>query len=191
MKQTRTILIIFLLIVLSLPLQAQNDSLITPITKSTSTFTKEKKHSPITAVCLSIIPGGGQIYNHKAWKIPIIYAGLCGCTHFIFQYGSEMVSARKEYIDRKELMLPYANPDYKDIPTENLITLKNNAMRKMEIAFAAAALVYALNMVDAMVDAHLYEFDVSDNLTLQWSPSLIQPIASFRPSYGVNFQIRF
>ncbi len=198
MRYAKSIFTIAILIVLSLNLQAQNDSVMAPtrvskssIRVSTSDSAKVVKHKPSTAVCLSIIPGGGQIYNRKAWKVPIIYAGLCGCGHFIYTFGKDMVSYKNEFINRRDGNTALLDPQLENTPTENLITLKNNAMRNMEIAIGVAAIVYALNMVDAMVDAHLYYFDVSDDLSLQWSPSMMPSIASNRLSYGVSLQLRF
>lgn len=61
----------------------------------------------------------------------------------------------------------------------------------MELAIAATAVVYILNIIDAMVDAHLYYFDISDDLSLRWTPSMNFNMASNRPTYGVSLQFNF
>lgn len=191
MKHVRILLLIITAIVLNLTVQAQNDSLINPMRVTKADSVKVSKHSPTTAMLLSIVPGGGQIYNHKAWKIPIFYAGLAGCGHFIYHYANLMVGSRNEYINRRDGNIELLNPKFEDTPTENLIQLKNDYMRNMEIAIGIAAIVYALNIVDAMVDAHLYYFDVSDDLSLQWAPSLVPTYASNRMAYGLTLQFRW
>ena len=175
---------------MNLTAQAQNDSVIAPMRVTKEDSVKVSKHKPSTAMLLSIVPGGGQIYNHKAWKIPIFYAGLAGCGHFIYHYANLMVGARNEYINRRDGNTALLDPYFSDTPTGNLIQLKNDYMRNMEIAIGVAAIVYALNIVDAMVDAPLYYFDVSD-LSLQWAPSLVPTYASNRMAYGLTLQFRW
>ncbi len=61
----------------------------------------------------------------------------------------------------------------------------------MEISIAATAIIYTLNFIDAMVDAHLYYFDVSDDLSLHWSPMLLPNPVNTSPSYGVSVVLAF
>ena len=61
----------------------------------------------------------------------------------------------------------------------------------MEISIGVTAIFYVLNIIDAMVDAHLYYFDISDDLSLRWSPSVMPSLAHNRPSYGMSLQFRF
>ena len=74
---------------------------------------------------------------------------------------------------------------------ENILAMKQKAQRNMEIAIAATAIVYTLNFIDAMVDAHLYYFDVSDDLSLFWSPMLLSNPINTSPSYGVSVVLSF
>ena len=175
---------------------AQNDSVITPEPINTTQVkatdsVKVTQHKPSTAMLLSLVPGGGQIYNHKAWKIPIIYAGLEACGYFIYQNAEKMVAYRNEFINRRDGHTELLNPNFAITPTENLVQLKNDCMRKMEIFIGVGVIVYALNIIDAMVDAHLYYFDISDDLSLQWSPALVPSIATSRPSYGATVVFKF
>ena len=68
------------------------------------------KHSPTAAMLWSIIPGGGQIYNRKYWKVPIVYGLLEGSCYFLTKYASDMVLYRSEFINRRdghtELLIP-------------------------------------------------------------------------------------
>ena len=196
MTEIRALLLSILFIVLGLSLKAQNDSVITPADipptqVKASDSVKVVQHKPSTAMLLSLIPGGGQIYNHKAWKIPIIYAGLEVCGYFIYQNAEKMVAYRNEFINRRDGHTELLNPNFALTPTENLVQLKNDCMRKMEIFIGVGVIVYALNIIDAMVDAHLYYFDISDDLSLHWTPTLVPSLTTSRPSYGATVTLKF
>ena len=149
------------------------------------------KHSPTAAMLYSIIPGGGQIYNRKYWKVPIIYGLFEVSGYFLYKYTSEMLLYKREFINRRDghtdLMIPgLANSD-----DENILSMHQKALRNMEISLAATALIYTLNFIDAMVDAHLYYFDVSDDLSLYWSPMLLPTPGGTSPSYGISVALSF
>jgi len=116
----------------------------------------------------AVIPGLGQTYNKKYWKIPIIYAALGGLgywginNHIQYKYYSD--NLRAEYDDDATTTnsTPYS-PD-------QLIVQKNYYKKFRDIAIMGGALVYALNIIDANVDAHLKTFDVSDDLSMKIKP---------------------
>ena len=142
---------------------------------------KVAKHSPTAAMLYSIIPGGGQIYNRKYWKVPVIYGLFEVSGYFLYKYTSEML------LYKRELLIPgLANSD-----DENILSMHQKALRNMEISLAATALIYTLNFIDAMVDAHLYYFDVSDDLSLYWSPMLLPTPGGTSPSYGISVALSF
>ncbi len=149
---------------------------------------KTSPHSPTAAMLLSVIPGGGQIYNKKYWKVPVVYACLGASAYCIYYTGSEMSAYRNEYINRKNGVVSKLNPDFASIPDENLIKQKNQYLRYMEISIGVTAILYALNIIDAVVDAHLYDFNISDDLSLRVSPALLDNrLASpSLPVYGVS-----
>ncbi len=151
-------------------------------------------HSPKKATIFSaILPGLGQAYNKKYWKIPIIYAGVGACTYFF-------ISNNKEYkVLKSELQFRFLqdslslNPKYATYSNENLTSLKNYYQRNRELSLIVGILIYALNIIDASVDAHLFSFDVSDDLTLN-----IQPYSNinfgqknYSPSNGLAFIFKF
>ena len=150
------------------------------------------KHSPTAAMLWSIIPGGGQIYNKKYWKVPIVYGLLDASCYFLTKYASDMMLYRREFINRRDGNIDDLIPGLADTPDENILAMKQTSQRNMEICIAATAIIYTLNFIDAMVDAHLYYFDVSDDLSLFWSPSVMpSPIRNTSPSYGVSFVLSF
>ena len=100
---------------------------------------------------------------------------------------------RNEYIYRHtEGCESLVNPQLADQNDENIIQLKNNNLRNMEIAIGVTAILYALNIVDAMVDAHFYDFDISDDLSLRIAPQILAPNMSLnRPAYGVGINLKW
>lgn len=152
---------------------------------------KVSKHSPTVAMLYSIIPGGGQIYNKKYWKVPIIYGLFEVSGYFLYKYTSEMLLYRREFINRRDGHTDLLIPGLANSDDENILSMHQKALRNMEISLAATALIYTLNFIDAMVDAHLYYFDVSDDLSLYWSPMLIPTPGSTSPSYGVTVALTF
>ena len=132
-----------------------------------------KKHNPKTASCLALIPGAGQIYNKKYWKVPIVYAGLGTTSYLIYYYGNLTSIYRKEYVARVNGDTDNLNPNLANITSdENILAQRNFYRRNMEICVAACVIVYALSILDAAVDAHLFYYDVSDNLSLGIKPKI-------------------
>lgn len=152
---------------------------------------KVSKHSPTAAMLYSIIPGGGQIYNRKYWKLPIVYGTIGTSSFFIYYFAKDMVKYRNEFIYRRDGMSDLFDPKLAQYSNENILAMKQTSQRNMEIAIAVTAILYTLNIIDAMVDAHLFYFDVSDDLSLRFSPAMLPSYASARPSYGVGLNIRF
>jgi len=154
---------------------------------------KTLKHPPMRALLFSaLLPGLGQAYNKKYWKIPIIYAGLGGIGYLIYYENSKYQGYRKAYIMQVDGN-PYTQGIYAG--TSNAPTLeigKNYYRRNLDLACVGLFAWYALNLVDATVDAHLFKFDVSDNLSLHWQPdfqfSAMNGIKT--TSFGLKLQVK-
>ena len=146
-----------------------------------------KKHSPKKASWLALIPGAGQIYNKKYWKLPIVYGGLAATGYFIYYFGDLTSMYRKEYVARLNEDEEHLNPDLENASTENIKQNRDYYRRNMEICVAACAIVYMLSILDACVDAHLYYYDVSENLSLGIKPKInYNPInGTFTPSMAL------
>jgi hypothetical protein len=116
----------------------------------------------------AILPGLGQVYNKKYWKVPVIYAAIAGIGYFARQFNQEY----QDY--HNELLYRYANTGYinslSEYSTDNLVVLKNQSKKYRDLCFIGMGIFYVLNIIDANVDAHLKKFDVSDNLSLRLAP---------------------
>lgn len=143
-------------------------------------------HSPKKATLLStFLPGAGQFYNKKYWKIPIIYAGLGTSVYFIASNNSYYNDFRLAYIHRKDNDPTTIDPYVGQYNETNLKDIRDYYRRNMELSIIATTAIYLLNIVDAAVDAHLYEFKVDDDLSIRVQPSFtpMQGFGSF-PATG-------
>ncbi|MDR1792437.1 MAG: DUF5683 domain-containing protein [Bacteroidales bacterium] len=162
-------------------------------TTSDSTDIQPQVHSPRTAGWLSAaLPGLGQGYNRKYWKIPIVYVGFGGVGTVIYYYGQKFVMYRDELryrINHSDSANRFANE-----PRVNVEFNKQYYQRSMEYAILGAVVWYLLNIVDAVVDAHLLSFDISDNLALSVMPltKSYSPLAfNSQIPFGITFMLNF
>jgi len=153
----------------------------------TDTITERVKpvHSPRKALLMSaILPGLGQAYNKKYWKIPIIYAGFAGIGYAIFFNQHQYSIYKTAFYNRS-----YGIPDNFPLYTQNdLLTLDNYYHKYRDLSIICAGLLYVLNLVDANVDAQFFTFDVSDNLSFQIQP-YVNPVNFFKNTALGGFTI--
>lgn len=150
-----------------------------------------KVHSVRNATILSaIIPGGGQVYNKKIWKVPIVYGGLAFMGYFVKANHDDFKKYNRALIKRYDTNT--SNEELTEISTENLQILSNNSRRNRDLCIAGAAIFYALNIIDAHVDAHLFTFDVDDNISLKIQPEIkSNTFSSSGFQTGVNLAFTF
>lgn len=148
-------------------------------------------HSPKKAAIMSgILPGLGQAYNKKYWKIPLVYAAL-GTTAYIFwDNNTNYITFRDVYKKRIDDD-PLNDTEFDYYSTEDIRQIKNIYWKNRDLTAMIFVGVWLLNVLDATVDAHLYSFDISDDLSLNIQPSLI-PNQSYRtlPAYGMTFTLK-
>lgn len=126
------------------------------------------------------IPGLGQVYNKKYWKVPIIYAALGGIGYIAWKYNSDYQNYHNELLFRyshnqQTNSFPSNPPKTDDVSytTDQLIILKNQTKKYRDLCIIGMGIVYVLNVIDANVDGHLKKFDVDDNLTMSIAPRAI------------------
>ena len=162
----------------------------------------QKPHSPKKATIMSAcLPGLGQVYNGKWWKVPIVYAGLGGLGYLVYSNYSEYNAYLHAY-EFKTGDLPEGvtlNQHETDLANRysdsQLQTYKESYRRDFEFYTILTIAWYGLNIVDACVDGHLYNYDISDDLSLSIDPYLRSaetPI--MMPQYaqvGLSFKLNF
>lgn len=138
-----------------------------------------KAHSPKKAALRSaILPGLGQIYNKKYWKLPIVYGALGTCTGIFFynlgNYKDTRFAYRVKYNMRvngtDSALFLQIKSKLKPLDEESLRYYRNQFRRDIDYSVLFFILLWGLNVVDATVDAHLKSFDVSPDLSLQFKP---------------------
>ena len=154
-----------------------------------------------------VIPGGGQIYNRKYWKLPLVYGGFMGCLYAMSWNNMMYKDYSQAYLDIMDsdpttqsynrflhfgMTITSANEErYKKI----FKTRKDKYRRWRDMSFFCLIGVYALSVIDAYVDAELSQFDISDDLSLSVEPAVISNGKSNNPidgsSIGVSVGLRF
>ena len=146
-------------------------------------------HSPHTATMYAaVLPGLGQVYNHKYWKLPILYGGAAAlgyAIHFNNKYYKKYSSAYRDFllqdpnnksymyfVERAHITEELVNGTYKSWFTNALKKKKDYYRRYRDLSIFGMIGLYVVQIVDACVDAHFFTFDVSDDLTLQWTPAV-------------------
>ncbi len=152
------------------------DASIDAYTLKANIFAKGKIHSPQRAAVLSAaLPGLGQLYNGKWYKVPFIYGGYAGL-YFGWQFNNKNFSLYNDI---------YKNIP-RDAPTDSLYTVegyeltKDNVYKAQEyyrryrdLSLIGVGMLYLLNVIDATVDAYMFNYDISDDLSLEIQPDFI------------------
>lgn len=172
----------------------------------------EFKPDPKKAVLMALVPGLGQIYNRKFWKLPIVYGGLMGCMYAITwnnrNYQDYSTAYKDIILDAEEPNRPVEefHTSWQDflgvgydpkewVSNTNFQTqLKNKKdyyRRYRDLSIIITVGVYALSIIDAYVDAQLFDFDISPDLSMHWEPAVTPQTAYSSRSYGLNCSIKF
>ena len=114
----------------------------------------------------AIIPGAGQVYTKKYWKVPIIYAGLITSAYYFKENHDLYDMYKNTYLNR----LDGNTADNLDYSNTDLITLTKHYRRNREVSALLFTLTYILNIVDASVSAHLFDYDVTEDISLHLQP---------------------
>tara|TARA_R110000851_G_scaffold333532_1_gene515071 strand:- start:33980 stop:34561 length:582 start_codon:yes stop_codon:yes gene_type:complete len=134
----------------------------------------------------AVVPGLGQAYNKKYWKIPIIYAGMAAGVYFYKQQDDDYDRFRNAY---KRRLAGYDDDEFQGISSERLINAQKSAQKNKSISIIVTVAFYLLNVVDANVDAHLRQYEVSEDLSLQ--PNFDYNHFNAQPQYGMSLTYRF
>ena len=170
--------------------------------KSTSTFKPDAQKSVWLA---AVVPGLGQIYNRQYWKVPIIYAGTLGLVYGITWNDRMYVDYRKGYVDLMDnnpdtnyfnYLLPEGvvlDSSNKDYYTRTIKTKLDTYRRNRDLCIITTAVLYLLSIIDAYVDAQLFDYDISPDLSLQVTPTIIAPSSSYEQdsSVGLSCKLKF
>lgn len=150
----------------------------------------------------AVFPGGGQIYNRKYWKLPIIYGGFVACTYALSwnnKYYKDYSQAYQDIMDNDDKTTSYLNflsPGYdveakKDWLKTVFKNKKDSYRRYRDLSIFAFIGVYLVSIIDAYVDAELSNFDITPDIGLQINPTVINNNHSAKNTLGVQCSIKF
>lgn len=162
--------------------------------------------NPTKATWLAVVfPGGGQIYNRKYWKLPIIYGGFAGCAYALSWNGKMYKDYSQAYLDimdsnpntkSYEDLLP-PNARYNEEQLKNTIKKRKDMFRRYrDLSIFAFIGVYLISIIDAYVDAELSNFDITPDLSMKVEPTVInnnqfQSTSLKDKSVGLQCVLRF
>ncbi|MDA3883509.1 MAG: DUF5683 domain-containing protein [Bacteroidales bacterium] len=171
---------------------------------SADTLSQKPKteHSPKKATIYSaVVPGLGQVYNKSYWKVPVIYGGFAGLGYIISQNHIFYSDFRDVY----NSYLTYAAGEEAEGRTPNSDTLltvrgltsysiynvkegRDYFRRRRDLAIIGIGAWYVLQIIEAYVDAHMFSFDISDDLSLHYRPTFFD---AAKPVSGLTISVRF
>ncbi|MDH6358797.1 DUF5683 domain-containing protein [Parabacteroides sp. PF5-9] len=161
--------------------------------------------NPTKATLLAIVPGLGQIYNRKYWKLPLVYGGLMGCVYAVTWNNTNYQDYKQAYFDVLSSD-PEKNDSWKDFVSwgEDPETAKNSSAfwdrlkrqkdyfrRYRDLSIIIMVGVYAISIIDAYVDAQLFTFDISPDLSMHVEPVYMPKTPYNGHTYGINWSVNF
>lgn len=179
-------------------LAAQSDSAMAKLPQPKTKWMPDSQKSLWLAM---IIPGAGQIYNRKYWKLPIIYGGFVGCAYALTWNSSMYKDYSQAYQDimsdnpNNDSYLDFLPPNY-DLEgnrkhlEEKFRKGKDVYRRQRDLSIFAFIGVYLLSVIDAYVDAELSNFDISKDLGMKLEPTIFNDMHRSKP-LGVGLQCSF
>jgi len=175
------------------------------INYSTNDVSHIKKATTLSTIC----PGAGQIYNKSYWRVPIVIGGLASTIYTIdwnnrgYKRFKTAYSLKVDYDKNVEnnskdpekypLKYPNGSPDeFNGIYSASFLkNLKDSYRRNRDLCILLTAGVYLINIIDAHVDAHLKDFDISDDLAVNVEPYIGTTTVNSKPTFGVNLSVKF
>ncbi|QGK76975.1 DUF5683 domain-containing protein [Flavobacterium sp. SLB02] len=178
-------LLFFLIGTVSLFAQAKKDTVL--VVKDTSKLQEIDPLTPAKAAFYSaILPGLGQAYNKKYWKIPLVYGAIGTSLYFYIDNNNKYRDYRNAYKRRLE---GYNDDKYQFLDESRLVAGQKFYQRNRDLSALFIVAFYALNIIDANVDAALIQFNVNERLSMR--PEVYPNDITFRPNVGLTFNYHF
>jgi len=180
---------IFILTCLFLTFEGKAQEEISLIPKDTVKAIIDPNRPARAAFYSALVPGLGQAYNKKYWKIPIVYAGLGAGLYYYTFNQNKYHEYRDEYKRRLDGTFDPEHPIYGGLDNDRLIRAQKFHQKNRDLSALITGFIYILNIVDANIDAHLMQFNVNDNLSIK--PDMNQNQIDYQFNYGMTLTYRF
>mgnify|MGYP006279326399 CR=1 FL=1 len=192
----RTLFLIAFSSGLCLLLQAQSpdqlpagaDTLRRPVDKEQGFFKKDYPDPMKAGIMSLVLPGSGQIYNGRWWKVPLVYGALGGMVYAIVWNTDQYNRFQTAY----QLKLDDQPHEFSGTSFDNaqaLRSIRDTYDKNRQLSYVGLVFVYLLNGIEAFVDAHLQNFDISEDLSLRVRPRVGIDAFSQQPVWGIGLRI--
>lgn len=193
MKNKHAYIILILSILSSNMLFAQEEDSLKISTETREVAIKKKKIRPYeplapakAAFYSAVLPGLGQAYTGKYWKLPIVYAALGTGIYFYVDNTKNYNTVRDIY---KRRLAGFTDDEFPNITDDQLIQLQRRFRREQELSLLVTVGIYILNIIDANVTAHLQQYNISEDLSFK--PKIHMNDFDAKPSYGLSLNYSF
>ncbi|AWK02872.1 hypothetical protein HYN56_01040 [Flavobacterium crocinum] len=181
-------LLFFLTGTVSLFAQVKKDTVL--VVKDTTALQEIDPLTPAKAAFYSaILPGLGQAYNKRYWKIPLVYGAIGTSLYFYIDNNKKYHDYRDEYKRRLEGYGPGTGGKYDFLDNSRLIAGQKFYQRNRDLSALFVVGFYVLNIIDANVDAALIQFNVNERLSMR--PEIYPADVTFKPNVGLTFNYTF
>ena len=157
----------------------------------TDTSKKVKSIASKAALRSALLPGLGQVYNKKYWKVPIVYGALA-IPVSLFSYNRTWYKKTRFAFSVRTLKdsanFPNIDPQLEPLSTPSLKLYRNEFRKNMDFSVIGLLLLWGINIVDATVDGHMRTFDISDEITLGIKPTISNNIGGGGISMILSFK---
>jgi hypothetical protein len=178
-------ILFFIIGTVSLFAQVKKDTVL--VVKDTTAIPEINPLTPAKAAFYSaILPGLGQAYNKKYWKIPLVYGAIGTSLYFYIDNNKKYNQYRDAYKRRLE---GYNDDNYQFLDNSRLIAGQKFYQRNRDLSALFVVGFYVLNIIDANVDAALIQFNVNERLSMR--PEIYPNDVTFRPNVGLTFNYKF
>lgn len=145
---------------------------------------------PKKAALFAIIPGGGQIYNKRWWKLPFVYGAFGGLVYSI-DYNQSRYRRLRDALELERMDMEHEFSGTGIDNEQTLRSLRDEFDKNTQLSYIGLVFVYLLQSMEAYVDAHLKNFDVSDDLELKIKPQMEMTSALGQPVIGIGLSLNF
>lgn len=160
--------------------------------------TNEVSHVKKATTLSTIFPGAGQVYNKSYWRVPIVIGGMASTIYTIdwnnrgYKRFKTAYQLRVDYDNNPDKYPNGAADEFQGAYSATFLkNLKDSYRRNRDLCIILTAGVYLLNILDAHVDAHLQDYDISDDLSMNLEPYFDYSPVGSQPVYGVNMSLKF
>lgn len=170
-----------------------------------SVFKKRREINPLApakaAFYSAILPGLGQLYNKRYWKVPLVYAAL-GTSIYAYDFNNSRYKRFRTAFKRRQA--GFKDDEFYDLPPKSTVPLnepefsdealqdaQEKYQRDRDLMLLVTIGLYALNIIDANVDSHLKQFNIDDDLSINFQPYLDYNKITATPNYGMALTIKF